>query len=85
MHENQGVTCTAQDQDDYVMPEDKCHDLLYEKLYYCITHRNNKVTAGEHQYHINTLPDQYMGYVWLRQVNAAQYNTCSSFLVTMIL
>ena len=65
--------------------EDECHDLLYEKLYYCITHQNNKVTAGWHQFHINTLPDQYMGYIWLRQVNAAQYSTCISFLVTMIL
>ena len=78
MHENQGVTCTAQDQDDYVMSEDKCHGLLYKKLCYCLT-------AGEHQYHINALPDQYMGYVWLRQVNAAQCNTCISSLVTMIL
>ena len=57
VHENQGVTCTAQDQDYRVMSENECHDLLYEKLYYII-HRNNKVTAGEHQYHSNTLPDQ---------------------------
>ena len=57
VHESQGVTCIAQDQDDYVMSENECHDLLYEKLYYII-HRNNKVTAGEHRYHSNTLPDQ---------------------------
>ena len=58
VHESQGATCTAKDQDEYVMSEDKCHDLLYEKLYYCIIHQNNKVTAVEHQYHSNALPDQ---------------------------
>ena len=73
VHESQGVTCTAQDQDDYVMSQNECHDLLYEKLYYHIIHRNNKVTTGEHQYHSNTPPDQQMGYAWLHQVNSTQY------------
>ena len=58
VHESQGVMCTAQDRDDYVMSEDECHGLLYEKLYYCISHRNNKVTAEQHQYHDNTPPDK---------------------------
>ena len=61
MHENQAVMYTVQDQDDYVMSEDDCHDLLYEKLYYCITHQNNKVAAREYQYHINALPKSVRG------------------------
>ena len=36
VYENQGVTRTAQNQDDYVLSEDECPNLLYQKLYYCI-------------------------------------------------
>ena len=42
----------------YVTSEDKCHNLLYWKLFYCTTHENNKVTAGESQCHSNALSDQ---------------------------
>ena len=42
----------------YVMSEDKCHNWLYGKLYYCSTHENNKITIGEHQCHSNSLSDQ---------------------------
>ena len=38
VHENQGVTCTAQDQDYHVMSENECHNFLYEKLYSRIIH-----------------------------------------------
>ena len=54
MHESPGVMCTAQDKDNYTMFEDQCHDLQYRKLCYCITHRNDKVTAGKHQYLSNS-------------------------------